>query len=206
MMPALESCLHQDVKTEVVVVDDASTVPLTNECKTLMSEHGNVRYIKHWKNVGLSAARNTGITNATYDKVIPLDADDHLFPNVLGKLSSSMDSSDADVTYGNLWTLGHMDYPCVQPWTKNLLRKMNPIFCSSLIKKVIWDKVGGYLVREGPHYEDWQFWNRCFMAGAKFVYVDTIVYEHVERGDSMLRKLGLECDKYVKIATECLGA
>jgi hypothetical protein len=84
------------------------------------------------------------------------------------------------------------------------MMRRNPIFSSSLFRKRIWEKVGGYLVREGPHYEDWNLWNKCFMAGAVFKYVDVLVYEHVERPDSMLHKLDTDKSKYVEIATQPL--
>jgi glycosyltransferase involved in cell wall biosynthesis len=206
LMPALESCLRQDTEVEVVLVDDASTKPLPVPVWDFITEHKNMlRYIRHSENRGLSAARNTGIGAARGDLVIPLDADDYLFPNVLGRLSEALARDGADVAYGNLWIGGHLDFPIAQPWNKDLLRRMNPIFCSSLFKKSIWEKVGGYLVREGPHYEDWQFWNKCFLAGAKFTYLNTIIYEHVNRPEGMLNKLGADRKKYITIATECLG-
>lgn len=201
--PAIRSCFEQDTEVDVIVVDDASTNPFPPKVKRILTTRKNIRYIKHNKNQGLSAARNTGIAAAKFEKVIPLDADDYFFPNVLGTLERELDDA-TDVAYGNLFIKGNVDYPCAQPFTMDLMKARNPLFSSSLFKKKTWKKVGGYLVRNGPHYEDWNLWNKFFLVGAVFKYVDILVYEHVERIDSMLRKLDDEHEKYVKVATECL--
>ena len=204
LLPAIESCLEQDTDVEVVLVDDASQKPIVPEVLELINQNQSIRLIRHEKNRGLSAARNTGIAAASNELIIPLDADDHFFPNVLGKMEREFDQ-ETDVVYGNLWVNNAIDYPCAQPFLKCVLKKVNPLFCSSMFRKKLWDKVGGYLVREGAHYEDWQFWNKCFMAGACFKYIDLVVYEHAEHSDSMLRKLEKEKEKYIQIATEVLG-
>lgn len=203
LMPAIQSCLEQDIELEIVLVDDASTKKLEKGVEHFIRESDKVRYIRHERNQGLSAARNTGISQAKYDLVIPLDADDHFYPNVFGKMVATFDE-ETDIVYGNLWTGDRVDYPAAQPFFKCVLEKVNPLFCSSMFRKRVWEKVGGYLVREGPHYEDWNFWNKCFKAGAHFKYIDIVVYEHVERQDSMLRKLEKDKAKYVDIATSPL--
>lgn len=203
MMPALRSCLGQGPNTEVIVVDDASTVPIVDPIMEIIEANDNVVLHRHDKNKGLSAARNTGVCVASQDRIIALDSDDYLFDNVLGRLEAAIDEG-ADVAYGNLWIEGHIDYPMAQPWDAELLKRYNPIFCSSMFTRDIWERAGGYVEREGPHYEDWGFWNKCWMHGAKFAYVDVLVYEHIERKDSMLRVLEQDRDKYVRIATECL--
>ena len=49
-------------------------------------------------------------------------------------------------------------------------------------------------------------WNKCFLAGAKFTYVNTIIYEHINRPEGMLKVLDPDKNKYIQIATECLGS
>lgn len=204
LMPALKSCISQGTQVRVIIVDDCSTTPLVDGVR-YFAQRPNVTYVRHKVNMGLSGARNTGVyLSNPGDLVIPLDSDDALFPGVLAKMERAFDA-DTDVVYGNLWSNRYVDYPAAQPWSIELLRRQNPIFSTSMFRREIWDKVGGYLVREGSHYEDWQFWNKCFMAGARFKYLDELIYEHVERQDSMLRKLERDRDNYIQIATECLG-
>lgn len=184
---AINSCLQQDVAKEMILVDDCSTTPLVPEVQALISAHG-IRYIRHDKNSGLSASRNTGIAAASHEHVVPLDADDWFYPNSLRTLFDARE--DYDVVTGNC-TDGGVYRPSISqgPLTRQKFEENNPLICSSLFRKSIWSKVGGYMVRNGPHYEDWNFWARCFKAGATFRYIDFEVYNHTSRADSMLRIL-----------------
>jgi len=75
---------------EVILVDDGST----DTTQQVATAHANVRYFRHEKNLGLSAARNTGIAAATGEIIAFTDADcradeDWLYYLVGGLLSSS---------------------------------------------------------------------------------------------------------------------
>jgi len=203
---ALRSCLLQNIQKEIILVDDCSTDPFDPKVKILIEDNRDViTLIRHPVNVGLSAARNTGIAASNYDYIITLDADDFFFPRSIRTLLHYA-KEDHDIFYGFITSSGTAVYPFQGVITRDILLNQNPIFCSSLFRKSIWEKVGGYKIRRGPHYEDWNFWCRCFMAGAKFQYIPTLVYEHTERGDSMLRTLAVDKDKFVTIATEELRA
>ncbi len=81
---AVDSALSQDYASniEVLIIDDGST-DRTGEIA--LSYGSRVRY--HRKiNAGLSAARNTGMELAQYDKVLFLDADDVLEPSCVRRL------------------------------------------------------------------------------------------------------------------------
>ena len=196
----IPSCLDQDIEKEIILVDDASTVPLDAWVKNAIVKSG-IRYICHNKNSGLSATRNTGIAAAKYDYIVPIDADDWFYKDSLKTLYNAKE--DFDVVTGNCTDNGVYKPSISQgPLSKEVFTENNPLVCSSLFKKSIWQKVGGYMVREGPHYEDWNFWARCFAAGARFRYLDIQIYHHTSRADSMLRTLHPESSKYRKIAVE----
>jgi glycosyltransferase involved in cell wall biosynthesis len=82
---AIDSALGQagpDRPVEVLVVDDGST----DDTATVAAQYsGRIRYV-HQPNAGLSAARNTGMREASHDLVIFLDADDMLTPGSLASL------------------------------------------------------------------------------------------------------------------------
>src|SRR5437870_3445753 len=72
---AVASALEQTVSvSEVIVVDDASDELTRVACVELQSNR--VKVIRHEKNRGLVATRNTGIQAATSEIILPLDADD----------------------------------------------------------------------------------------------------------------------------------
>jgi len=196
---SLGSCLNQDTEKEIILVDDASTKE--GDILATMLKQYPVRYIRHGANQGLSAARNTGIAAAKYDKVIVLDADDYFYPNAIPSLVGDM-YNGVDVVCGYCTDSGNEYRPGIfhRPLTKELFIEDNPVICSSLFRKSIWEKVGGYMVRKGPHYEDWNFWARCFAAGAEFRPVNIKVYNHTSRPDSMLRELHPNRDFYRKLA------
>jgi glycosyltransferase involved in cell wall biosynthesis len=197
---AIPSCNDQDIEKEIILVDDCSTIQFSNEILDIINKF-NVKVIKHEKNQGLSASRNTGILNSRYEWIIPLDSDDWFYPQMVKYLFENKDNYD--IVCGNCTDDG-VYAPAIsrEILTEQLFKRENPLVCSSLFNKSIWVKVGGYMVRNGPHYEDWNFWARCFKAGAKFKYFPINVYNHTSRPESMLRILHPNSNFYKKLATE----
>ncbi len=201
---ALASCLAQTIPVEIVLVDDGSTTPLPEEVCRFIAQHRDiVTHVRHAWNCGLSAARNSGIAHARFELIIPLDADDWFLPGALAPLASAL-SDDVDIAYGNVFDSGTLYEPVKKPLRRADFLEDTPLFCSSLFRKTVWQAVGGYTVRPGPHYEDWNFWAKAFKAGFRFHYAPVTVYEHRSRADSMLRHLHHERARYVRVATEPL--
>jgi glycosyltransferase involved in cell wall biosynthesis len=76
---AIRSALNQTYNNlEIIVVDDASSDDTPDVVKAFQDQR--VRYIRHDTNRGGSAARNTGIRNATGEFIAFLDDDDEWEP------------------------------------------------------------------------------------------------------------------------------
>ncbi len=105
----LLSCLRQDFppeQYEIIVVDDESPDDSINVAHSVVERfpHHYVKYISR-KNGGLSAARNTGFTQAKGKYVWFVDSDDYISENALKDLSSIIEKYHPDVISFNHFTV-----------------------------------------------------------------------------------------------------
>lgn len=88
---AINSILNQSFSDyELLIIDDGSTDKSRVIAATFLSD--KIRIIDHSKNKGLSAARNTGIKNASSTYITFLDADDLWHPNFLQTIKKLISS------------------------------------------------------------------------------------------------------------------
>jgi glycosyltransferase involved in cell wall biosynthesis len=88
---AINSILNQTYNNfEIIIIDDCSTDLSYEIAKKNVSE--KIRLIKHDKNKGLSASRNTGIVNSKAEYITFLDADDVWKPTYLEEIKSLIDT------------------------------------------------------------------------------------------------------------------
>ena len=99
----LESVFNQTIieKSEILIIDDCTPDNSITVVKNLLEKYPQhkerVGIIKHEKNRGLAAARNTGLQNATGKYIIQVDSDDWLEPDYLEQLYNSAESENADI-------------------------------------------------------------------------------------------------------------
>ena len=96
LMRALESVERQEFRNfEVVLVDDGSADdPAATARKCAVS---NLRLIRHPRNRGASASRNSGIAAAKGSLIAFLDSDDEWLPNKLALQVAALESSPQSV-------------------------------------------------------------------------------------------------------------
>lgn len=93
---SLRSVLEQTIAvSEIIVVDDASSIPAETVLETL-DEH-QIRYLRHTKVRGGSAARNTGLDAACSPFVAFLDDDDTWAPEKLEKQLAILENATPEV-------------------------------------------------------------------------------------------------------------
>jgi len=84
---AIQSVLNQTYKNiEIIVVDDCSTDDTAGK---LLEYEGKIQFIRHEKNQGAAAARNTGVSVCRGGLIAFLDGDDQWAPNKLELFSES---------------------------------------------------------------------------------------------------------------------
>ena len=99
----LEVVLVNDIKKEIVVIDDCSTDTTFAIVQRYIKEHptANIQVAQHPKNKGKGAAIHTGIQAATGDYLIVQDADLEYDPFEFNELLQPVFYDNADVVYGS---------------------------------------------------------------------------------------------------------
>ena len=183
--------IDEQEPVEVVVIDDHSTDPETTAILDAMRADG-VNVVRHERNRGLSAARNTGVASTTAPFVFPLDADDLAVPGSIGRMADVLEAHpDAAVCFGDF-----EEYrPNPPAFTKlRLVRAVperldpyrvaytNELPPTALFRRSVLEEVGGW---ENPHpdiagFEDWDLWMKLAERGLDGVHagVGVLVYRY----------------------------
>ncbi len=98
---AIDSVIHQPGwhnLSEIVVVDDGSTDNTENILQPYINNK-QITLVKHPRNLGVAAAKNTGILNAKNRYVVLLDSDDLLVKNGLMHLQNLVSQHNSDMFF-----------------------------------------------------------------------------------------------------------
>ena len=176
---AVDSALAQTVgELEVLVVDDGSRVPAEDVLAGLGDER--LRVVRHERNQGLAAARNTAVAQVRTPLMSQLDADDLWEPGYLAAVLPCFEDpqvglayTDARILYadGRLepYLTSHLDHP-VDAFPA--LAERNPIaaLTATMRTEAVRD-VGGY-ARWLWGAQDYHLYLKLAAAGWRFAYVD----------------------------------
>ena len=96
----LESILNQTFGDfELIIVEDASPDRSIEICERLAAADDRIKIIRHDRNRGLGAARNTGMEHARGKYIYFVDSDDMIFDNALEIYHRTAEANDADVVH-----------------------------------------------------------------------------------------------------------
>ncbi len=185
------SVLGQDSSDlELVLVDDGGTDDLAGWVARLDDER--VRLVRQ-DNAGPSAARNTGIEEASGDLVAFLDSDDTWEPDFVSRMVACFDDPAIGLAYCG-WDVIDADgrpngRATVSEWSGDVWERFvtrNPVACSgAVVRRSVFDDVGGFAVNRDRFpidVEDWEMWVR--IAAAYPVAAVPVVLAHHRRHDS----------------------
>ncbi|MGH9842662.1 MAG: glycosyltransferase family 2 protein [Blastocatellia bacterium] len=175
---------------ECIVVDDESTDDTSSVVNSYCARDRRIKYIKQ-KNGGPSKARNTGLSKAIGKYVQFLDADDLLESRKLEHHVEYLESNpEVDLVYGSARyfrsdTPGERRFSTREndvEWMPNisgsgkkiceaLIKENIMVISAPLIRRSLIDRVGEFDLTLPP-VEDWDYWVRCALSGARFHYMD----------------------------------
>lgn len=175
---AIQSVLNQTYQDyEVIVVDDGSTDNTEKVIRDLQEKDDRIRYVKHEKNKGGAAARNTGIREASVKYIAFLDSDDEWVPEKLQKQINLIEHSSKQTGVVYSYYKSYYLDGTTRIWTPKLTnfeevknqilseREIMPDPQAVMIKRECFNKVGcldedfpvmhfaGFWIRLCEHYE-----------------------------------------------------
>jgi len=164
---SIQSVMNQTYKElEIIVVDDGSTDDTKDLINKLQQQDERIKYIRHDKNRGAAAARNTGIKASAGIYIAFNDSDDEWLPTKLEEQVSILENTPPyiGVVYTGLLRI-EKDRKIYLPSAK-IRKKDNNIhkeiiknkfigLPSMLMRKVCFEKVGLF-DEQLPALEDWE--------------------------------------------------
>ncbi len=188
------------VSFEVIVIDDHATDHSREVVRAFLTDHPDVPMLLLGKdaNEGLAAARNTGFAEARAELVMVMDADNHVYPTALAKMSAALAAQPhATAAYAILEDFGtQRNIRSALAWDVGRLCSANYIDAQAMWRKDAWHELGGYRADDDHVYgwEDWDLWLRLAAAGAHAVLVPEILGRYRVQAGSMIALTNLATD------------
>lgn len=199
----IESIVVQDTGNyEVLLINDGSKDKSGEICDNYSKRHSQIK-VFHQKNQGVSAARNTGLNNASGEWIMFVDADDWVEPWILEDLDSqlkSLQAVDLIRCYPNKINLKGVasspDLPDQVVLYKRddfLKRGLLPGLVSSVIvtKKLV-DKYNLRFNNDLGFQEDSEFNFRCVINSERILLYNKAFYNYFVNDDSTTSNLNFK--------------
>lgn len=177
---AIESVKKQTFSDwEIIVIDDGSTDQETINILSTLPCDSRIKLIRQGNN-GPAHARNTGISQAKGELILPLDADDTISPYYMEEAVPLFEKNDnLGIVYCRAQKFGKETGEWILPsYSAQNMAFDNVIFVSAFFKKSDWELVGGF-----PNYayfglEDYAFWLRLLRLGREVYKIDKILFNY----------------------------
>ncbi len=188
---ALKSVLDQThSEWECVIIDDGSTDNTKVVASDYCSRDKRFRYY-YQDNEGVSSSKNLGLKHCKGDYIQFLDADDLIGVDKIRWQLDLFDGNDIDIVYGKCFYFFNNDLSNLyldraganEEWMPKisgnckeiavrLLKSNIMVMSSPLLKRDLVNRVGLFDIALKGN-EDWDYFIRCALVGAKFLYDDS---------------------------------
>jgi glycosyltransferase involved in cell wall biosynthesis len=169
----LDSAINQTYKNlEIICVDDCGS----DNSVEIAQEYAQIKIIKHAKNRGLSAARNTGFAAATGEYIYFLDSDDWIDLDYIEKMVEALEKNHVDAVFN-----------------KNILKvfenETKPLVDGEFLKAP-----DGFYHFSKCAYTAWSWLcKKSFLDKFEMLFPEGLLYEDIFFLYSVIRNLGKQC-------------
>jgi len=166
---AVDSLLTQTIADwECIIVNDGSSDGTPVVASLLIELHRD-RTLKliNQENKGVVAARNVGLSQARGNYLLFLDADDKLHPNFLAETLEILNQKpDVGFVYTDIEYFGtQQGVKTDGDFDPSRLLRSNQASITSLFRRSICDRIGGFKTEMEAGLEDWEFWVAAYESG-----------------------------------------
>lgn len=187
----LESvCLQTFSNWEAIIIDDGSSDETAAIATSFAKQDARIRVVSQ-PQMGVSAARNTGIDLVKFDWLLFLDADDWILPSHLEQLTTILISDPQLDAAHCRWVqvnsqrqqYGPVFFaPSKKLFAASTRRNLVAIH-ACIVRRSLVQAVGGFNPALS-NCEDWDLWQRITRTGAKFGSTNEVLAEYRIRTDS----------------------
>lgn len=193
IVDTLESVYEQDFSDlGLVIVDDCSKDAGPKRAQQWLERFGDrfayAALASHVQNQGLAASRNAAFELSPSEFILTLDADNQIYPRCVSRLYASLKSSPYGFAYSIIEQFGgRRGLMGSDSWSPELLKTGNYIDAMALIKKSVWEGIGGYSKMNVGGWEDYDFWCRLVEAEIDGLHIPEVLARYRLHSESMLR-------------------
>jgi glycosyltransferase involved in cell wall biosynthesis len=195
----LDKCIQSIIgqtysKLEIILIDDGSSDSSSKILDSYKKKDSRIKVVRQ-ENAGLSAARNTGIDNATGDYFVFVDSDDFISPHMVEILYDNLRTYNADISICGLhWVNeGESVEECLENDIlvydgRDVLRKL---IGDDVISVVAWNKLYKASIFQkirypvGRLHEDEFVIHKILAKCKRSVYTKAKLYYYVRRAESI---------------------
>lgn len=194
----LESCCRQSAfpheEYEIIIVNDETPDDSIEVAQKVIDRFPTHNWkIVNRKNGGLSAARNSGLLNASGDYVWFIDSDDFIQPESLNILNDVIKNGDYDIVNFTHKTIfknnringGDVDFDAYDVTGVNYLKSTNFLSACTCIYKRQFLTENNLRFKEGVIWEDSEFNTRAYLLTSKCRCLCNALYNYVRRENSI---------------------
>ncbi|MBM7818735.1 glycosyltransferase involved in cell wall biosynthesis [Cellulosimicrobium cellulans] len=191
----------------VVVVDDGSTDPESQDVLSEIAASGRARVVRV-PHAGVSAARNIGIALADTGYVAVLDGDDEMEPTFLERTTALLDA-DASVVAASSWLRTHgVLETVVRPGGGAVVDFLHRNACpaTAVLRHDAWYASGGYDETMLDGFEDWDFFLGLLGAGGRVAIVpEPLIRYRTAPASANVRSMSSRLEIYGRIIDKHRG-